>query len=141
MAIILGVFHKSHKGKNVLVVFHHKTVKEQDAGVFKNLSEILQGENITLDTVVGLQEALPKCDDKTLVIFDECDHHLLDSEPQFIEELKQAKIYGAVGLSASLPDHLNKDLFKLEHKLGYKLHNSHVFSKIVPNTETKMSTS
>ena len=138
MATIFAVFKKAIHGKKVVVVFHNKTVQQQDALVFTSLQEIMKGSNITVETVVGIELAMKMLNKNTLLILDEVDYHLLDCNSTIPQQLAETNVYGVIGFSATVPQTSTKEFYGLE-KQGFKIYNSCVNPEIATTTEAEIT--
>ena len=90
------------------------------------MRDILRKKSITINTVVGLDAAISKTTKNTLLVLDEADFHLLDESDVIIDKMMKLLPYGILGLSATFPDGMTKELFELEERLGFKVRDSMV---------------
>ena len=136
VALILAVYKRALRDKKVKVVFHNETVLKQDEHIFNKLKEILQDEQITIETVVGLNAGAAEADAQTLLILDEADYHLLDNSQSFnVKQLKDANFYGIIGFSSTIPARLTKQIDVLKG-LGFKvIETNHCTAQVCRGTD------
>ena len=113
----------------MVVVFNCEFLKKVYEEVLEKLryhldDDALNRKKCEVKCVVGMNEGLKLCNNKTLLVIDEADYNLLDTEHNFMQK-REKDFYAVFAMSATLPESDRYASYMLE-KMNFLVFDSRI---------------